>query len=255
MIQSKISQIFTLKNTTLAVYTLTSAIVLINPSKAFALNCDETRTVTTPFTWSLTQTTGSGKNNISVFQRNDGPAANVESSNATLAGNFKVTKQHNPPSPICSGPTPALPTNVTLDLTGKLTGIYANSTLGVDISGFPFETYVRVTPDLSLVPGLTQESFGTGSGNINQVKTAVKTVGVETIDYTGSLNVQSKFGFGGQNLDFISSFSQLLISGSLRDPSTQISYEVPVPEPITIMGSIVTLSFIAGFKNRGKEKN
>lgn len=255
MIQSKISQIFTFKNTTLAVYTLTTAIVLINPSKAFAQNCDETRTVTTPFTWSLTQTTGSGKSSTFLIHLNEGPFGTVEpkeedkpKQEAKLNGNFEVTKKHNAPAEICSGPTPDLPTEVTLKLTGILSTYYTNTTSP--------PTYLRVTPNLSLVPDLTEQSFGPGiKQTIRQEKEASKQVGEGRIDYTGSLNVESKFGIGVFPKNFVNSIPSLSISGSLINPITQISYEVPVPEPITIMGSIVTLSFIAGFKNRGKGKN
>ncbi len=65
--------------------------------------------------------------------------------------------------------------------------------------------------------------------------------------------MQTKFGFGGENLDFITAFSQLRINGSLRDTETiPIRYEVSVPEPSIILGLVSALGFGTHFKRKLK---
>jgi hypothetical protein len=232
-----------MKNRTLAVTlgtaVITTAIGLgVNP--ASAAPCDNTQVVTVPYTWTLSQTTGPGKNNISVFQENNGPIGNTTSGNGVLNGGFNIAKIFNPPINFCQQLDP-LPQNVTLNITGILDGIYANTTLGGTLQGAIIETYTKSDASIDLLPAFPQQVQGTGSGDFSWTNTANKAVGIGFLPYTGTLNVSTKFGFGSGTLgDFITLFSQLRISGSLIQPTTvNIRYTVPVPEPTS------TLSLLA----------
>lgn len=219
------------------------ALVGLSTTNAFA---DCTDIVAVPWKWSLSQTIGTDKNYTGFKVDNDGPTGTVVPGSSTLGGSFTVSKQHTPPSWYCARLDP-LPSSAIVDLAGVLDGIYANTTLGFDLKGVPFETYVKVDAAIDLLPVFPPLSYGTGSGSIDVTKTAVEQWGVGVYPYTGSLNVDTKFGFGLANLNYIDVFSQLYLNGTLRDPVVNIRYLVPVPSAVLL--GMIGLS-LAGVKLR-----
>jgi len=214
---------------------------------AMAGDCDRTKTVTVPYTWTLTQT---GDESAGFAYDNDGGSFARAVSKA-LFGSFNIGSNFTPPGVFCSQLDPT-PTVVSLKLTGHLVGSYMNPTLGFNLEGFPVETYVKFDADLSLVPAFPQQSFGFGFGNVDFLRTAVKSVGAGDVAYSGSLNVATKYGFGVPVLSTIQGFALLTVKGDLSDPVVNIGFSVPdpIPEPASYAMLIAGLGVLACLRRR-----
>ena len=208
--------------------------------KTLAEDCVQ---VVVPFTWTLNQTTGPGKNNVSLFQENNGPIFNTTSGTDVLNGSFTIGKSHNAPAAFCAR-LDALPQTVQLNLQGILDGTFANTTLGGSIQGALIETYTKTNGTIDLLPAFAEQIQGTGSGIFGITRTAIKNVGEGITPYTGTIDVSTKFGFGSGTLgDEIALFSQLRINGNLAGQTNfDIRYTVPVPwetDSLALIGSTV----------------
>lgn len=218
-------------------------------------------TISVPFTWTLNQTTGPGKSDTSTFVDNNGPIGNVKSDSNALGGSFTIDFMHTPPqdtSTMTFTRLDDLPTQVDLKITGSFTGTFSNTTLGLNIQGIPFETFIKTSGKVSASGGtleFPEEHGGASAGDINQTDSFIISVGKGSTSYTGSVNTQTKFGFGLQNLDFVTVFSKLTVNGELLNSNTNIRYEKKtVPEPLTILGSSMALGFGALFKKEYSRK-
>lgn len=234
------------KYPTVTISILTAVIALFSSNKAFAADpCDETRTVTVPSEWRLTQ---SGQSSTTLLHQNSGFLGNIESDTSTFNGNFTVTLQHTEPTVVCSGPTPPLPSEIRLDVNGTLTGSFNNPTSN---------SYVAFIPDINLIsPGLTSQNFpGPDNASVTDSQTATLFANQGNINYTGSLNIESQFGQLPPSNSFgtITAQGNLSINGSLNGQIiTQHTYEVPIPEPTTIIGSLLLGSGLIWRKSKNK---
>lgn len=227
-------------------FTLSGSFVIFI-DKASAKDC--VKEVVVPFTWTLNQTTGPGKNSASLFQENDRPITNATSDTGVLNGSFTIGKMHNVPAYFCAR-LDALPQAVNLTVTGILDGTFANSTLGGSLSGALIETYTKTNGAIDLLPAFVEQVQGTGGGPFGITRTAIKNVGEGVTPYTGTIDASTKFGFGSGTLgDQISLFSQLRIDGNLTG-QTVFNIRYTVPEPLTILGATTAVGFGASFKRR-----
>jgi hypothetical protein len=190
--------------------------------------------VTAPFNWVFTQTTGPEKNNTSVFDTNSGPTQNVELASASLGGEFVFDAIHTPPENC--GMIDALPTMVSFKMVGVLDGSYSDSTINLTIGGVGIEGFTKVSGSIDQIGNFIGiNDLSPGFSNIDE--TISKTFSVfdgKMLPYTGDVNTNLTFGFGGQNLDFQTVFAQLKVSGEfLGETNFNIRYLQEVPEPPT----------------------
>lgn len=207
-------------------------------------------TIEVPFVWQLNTT---GDTFASVFVDNTGPIAHSESDSDTLAGNFAISTMHTPPGAGWIRIDP-LPTQITLNVVAAWEGTLANSTLALDPFGLTIDTFVRSTAVVSAPGGFpaftpaTEEIGSATTKDINQQKNLAIATGVGTIPFSGSVDMQTLFGFGSGTLgDFATGAASLEISGALVAPtSVDITYEfVPEPGSVSLM-SLGVLSLILG---------
>ncbi|WP_169817625.1 PEP-CTERM sorting domain-containing protein [Chlorobaculum limnaeum] len=158
------------------------------------------------------------------------------SASDALSGNIVISYVHEAPSDYCSRLDP-LPTSVTLNVTANWMGSLSNSTLALDPWGVSIDTYVKSNAVIS-APGLpaftpTPEQIGSAtSKDINQTKNFAFAVGAGNTPYSGSVDIQTLFGFGSGTLgDFATGTASLSITGNLINSTQNIRYLVPVPEP------------------------
>lgn len=214
-------------------------------------------TITVPFTWEFTQTTGPGQNNAAISINNNGPFGNIENDSDNLAGTFTIRAIHTPP-PNYKSRLDQLPTMINFGVNGTLSGSFSNSTIDANIGGFGFDSFVRVDANISLADGgnliFNREGgeLGPSFGEIGpqtQTSQPISVMDGTTLAYTGNINGSTKFGFGGENLDFINVFSQILVEGDfIGDTSFDIRYHVP--EPLTILGSFTVIGMGAILKKK-----
>lgn len=194
--------------------------------------------VLVPYTWTLTRT---GDPLASVFVDNTGGIGTSLSDTDTMAGNFIIQLLHTPPANICEQLDP-LPTQVTLNVTATWTGVLSNSTIALDPFGVTIDTFCRSTATVSAPPGFpaftpaTEEIGSATSKDINQAKNLAFLTGPGTVPYSGSVDMQTLFGFGSGTLgDFVTGAASLEVNGALLAPTSgTIRYRVlAAPEPGT----------------------
>jgi hypothetical protein len=214
-----------------------------------------------PWTWTLAQTTGPGKNNTSVYIVNDGPMGTVKSASSTIDGAITIAKIHNP-GEFCQRLTP-LPAAANVKLHALLDGGYANTTLAGSLAGIGFSTSVDASAAVSLLGALPAFSAGTGSGRFSKQLATIVAFPEGVHPYTGTLDASTLFGFGGGDgdgeiewwSDFITLFAQLQFNATLAPLiTTNIVYTYPaagqggagdsklLPLPIPILEAMETPS-------------
>lgn len=211
--------------------------------------------VSVPYTWTLTRT---GDPLAVAFVDNNGGIGNSESDTDTLAGNFIIQLLHTPPANICEQLDP-LPTQVTLNIVATWTGTLANSTIALDPFGLTIDTFARSTATVSAPPGFpaftpaTEEIGSATTKDINQAKNLAFLTGPGTVPFSGSVDVQTLFGFGGQNLDFVTGSAALEMTGALLAPTSgNIRYRV-LAAPESGAGLLMGLALVgAGAFAAGK---
>jgi hypothetical protein len=215
----------------------------VRPAKA--LDCTQTYVKAIPWQWTIAQTLGPKKNNDSFLLENDGPIFTTNSATGGFNGNITIGKVHDP-GENC-GIVGQIPNAANVIIKGILSGTYANTTLGGDIQGAIIETYTRAQATATFIGDLPSFSEGTGSGDFNLPKQDIFQLVLGVHPYVGTLNGQSKFGFGsgtfGDSIDF---FAQLTYNASLTDPNPvniDYLYPVKVPGPVPLMGLAIVFRY------------
>ena len=222
--------------------------------KTLAEDCVQ---VVVPFTWTLSQTTGPGASSVGLSQENDGPTGNTTTrpegiTGGTLDGFFTIGQIHNAPSSFCAR-LDALPEEVGVNVIGTLNGTYGNSTLNTTLAGIVIDTYTKTSGSINILDPFVEQVQGTGAGPFGVQSSKQFKWGIGQHPYLGTINASTKFGFGSGTVgDKITLVSQLNINGSFArgQGTANIRYTVPVPEPLTMLGSAAAVGFVAAFNRR-----
>ena len=119
--------------------------------------------------------------------------------------------------------------------------------------GLTIDTFVKSTAVVSAPPGFpaftpaTEEIGSATTKDINQQKNLASLVGPGAIPFSGSVDIQTLFGFGSGTFgDFATGAATLELSGSLVGPTTvDITYKKDVPEAPTVfllLGGLLLLA-------------
>ena len=243
---------------------LTTAIFVISDNKsAFAADCTKTKSVNVPWSWGVSLTGDAFE--ILNIQNRDGPSYSKKTGSKTFAGAYTVKQNFNPPTDYCTKKDDPS-TEILLSLYGSFTGTLATSF--IPISGTPVpldgpyaEATASITASLPLEPPFIPETLKIGSITIEQTAGS-KSIAVKDgyeIPFTGTLR-----GFAYKDLDasggtaYSYSDSQLLVRVNLLGEKSGVAtYTVPepVPEPLTILGSVAALGFGAYAERKRKSSN
>ncbi len=237
---------------------LTTAIFVINGNKsAFAADCTKTKSVNVPWSWSLTQN-GSSFASIYVDTVSVGSFEKLTGSDSFNVS-YTAKLNFNPPTDYCTKRNDPSEDN-NLALKGFFTGNLA--TRFVPILGFPVVggPFAGASASITTLPPFKEETIIIGTTIIDQQRPgsiAVKS-GKTTMMFSGYLDGFAANGI--KNLPDSRSFAvaQLSLSANLLEPTSGVAtYTVPepVPEPLTILGSVAALGFGAYAERKRKPSN
>jgi hypothetical protein len=227
-----------------------------NAGQANAIDCSETKTISVPWSWQLSQ---SGDSKALLDYANTGSPLSTVPGKKTLDGAFIVKLLFDEPSNYCTKLGNA-PTATALKIVGSFSGVLSSNFLPVitvpphPASDGPFagasasvnilEAFLPETLDL----GLLREEF-------SREKETVRTVGDgSSISFAGNLESFATKGLNGGGFSAIR--ARLDVTGAFTGTgatSGTVDYTVPVPEPLTMLASATALGFGAFFKRQNSK--
>jgi hypothetical protein len=220
-----------------------------NAGQANAIEC---RTISVPWRWQLNP---SGDSNSSVYAENRGSSFTTVSDSDSLGGAFIVRLLFNEPSNYCEKLGNA-PTATTLRIVGSFTGLLSSNFFPVPgVPGLE-GPFAGASASVNILPAFTPETLIIGGmKQINQTRATVRTVrNGSSISFAGNLDAFAYKGLSGSS-GFSLASAQLNVNGVLAGPTRgTVNYTVPVPEPLTILGSATGVGFAAFFKRKHSKK-
>jgi hypothetical protein len=220
-----------------------------NAGQANAIEC---RTISVPWRWQLNP---SGDSNSSVYAENRGSSFTTVSDSDSLGGAFIVRLLFNEPSNYCEKLGNA-PTATTLRIVGSFTGLLSSNFFPVPgVPGLE-DPFAGASASVNILPAFTPETLIIGRmKQINQTRATVRTVrNGSSISFAGNLYAFAYKGLSGSS-GFSLASAQLNVNGVLAGPTRgTVNYTVPVPEPLTILGSATGVGFAAFFKRKHSKK-
>jgi hypothetical protein len=219
-----------------------------NAGPANAIDCEP---LYVPWKWQLTK---SGTSNIALRVENKDPSFTRLSDSKELAVVYTAKLLFDEPSDYCEKLGNA-PTETTLKIVGSFTGLLSSNFFSIPNPGLD-GLFARASASVEILPAFMPEELKTaGSYEIDQTSATVRSVrDGDRISFAGTLNA---FAYNG--LDFGNGFSlasaHLDVNGAfIEETSGWVQYTVPVPEPLTILGSATGVGFAAFFKRKHSKK-
>jgi hypothetical protein len=234
---------------------------------AEAGNCTVVRAV--PWAWTLKQAIGGGKNKtnpLTVY--NDGGIGFVKPGVSQLLGDITIGAIHDPGN--ACGRIDPLPNQANIRIDWIISGNYTNNTFKTNPAGLDFETFIKVIADgLSFVPAnppLTQvDESGLSAGLLLKSRPAIIGLGLGVHPYTGSLNVETKYGFGAANFNGVKDAPDINIiqvdpflefTAVLANPVNvpiRYLYPEPVPAPLPMLGVGIALGYARRLRKMSRQ--
>ena len=225
-----------------------------NAGQANAIDC---KTISVPWRWQLNY---SGTSNISVDADNrTGSSFTTSRDQEDIDGAFIVKLLFDEPSNYCEKLGNA-PTATTLKIVGSFTGLLGSSFFRIitvppvpELEG-PF---AGASASVNILPAFEPKKLYSGfSQEIYEKTETVRTVGDgSSISFTGNLDAFAYKGLIDGSGGFSVAVARLDVTGAFTgETSGTVDYTVPVPEPLTIVGSATGLGFAAFFKRKHSKK-
>ena len=229
---------------------------------AFTFLSNAANATTAHGTWTWTRT-HSGSLFANAYADNPGTAGGAgtaKSYSNAFSGSFTVSHTLTPPTEdpgegkhwVQTDPNPT----TQLNLDGHWTGALTNSTIKITFGGRGFDTYAKSSVSIKAgdLPAFDPSKFeigGPANLDIDKRTTTSFVTGDATIPVSGTVEVSTLFGFGGEG-DFVTAQSAVELTGTFQGPSSVDIIYTAVPEPETYAMMLAGLGLLGWRIRRAK---
>ena len=226
-----------------------------NAGPANAIDCTNTEPLYVRWMWELER---HGDFHMSVDAENiTGESNSLVSKPDSFGGSFLVRLLFDEPTEYCEKLGNA-PTGNSLKVTGDFSGFLSTTFVQVNhLINLPATTLAGASAFVELLDKFPEEKL-LYSGEKEFFHPNTKVIAVKNgdrITFDGTLKAEAYKGSHFLSSNFSRASAQLYLNGALIEPkSGWVEYTVPVPEPLTILGSATGVGFAAFFKRKHSKK-
>jgi hypothetical protein len=148
------------------------------------------------------------------------------------------------------------PAETILRIVGSFTGVLGTNFVPIPTLPGLDGSFTGASASVNILPAFNNETLFIGQKDINQTRATAITVGNgNSVLFAGNLDAFAYKGLSFSSFDFSLASAHLDVNGAfIGETRGTVDYKVPVPEPLTILGSATGVGFAAFFKRKHSKK-